>query len=162
MKRVIASLCIVMMTLWAGVALAGDAVMLATTTSTDNTGLLDYLAPMFQAETGVELKWTAVGTGKALKMGEQCDVDVLMVHAPASEQKFLDAGFGVDRRLVMYNDFVIVGPAADPAGVKGKSAVDTMKGIAAAKATFASRGDNSGTNKGNLPVEGSWTGCSRW
>lgn len=152
MKRTIASLCMALMVLWAGVALAGDSVMMATTTSTDNTGLLDYLAPMFQEETGVELKWTAVGTGKALKMGEQCDVDVLMVHAPASEMKFVDAGFGVDRRLVMYNDFVIVGPAADPAGVKGMSADDTMKAIAGAKAFFASRGDNSGTNKKELSL----------
>ncbi len=152
MKRVVIGLIFGFMLLFGTTALAGDAVMLATTTSTDNTGLLDYLAPLFEAQTGVELKWTAVGTGKALKMGENCDVDVLMVHAPTSEQKFIDAGFGVDRRLVMYNDFVIVGPAADPAAIKGLGVTAALKAIVAAKAKFASRGDNSGTNKKELAL----------
>ncbi len=152
MKRMFMGLVFGLMILWGSIALAGEAVLLATTTSTDNTGLLDYLAPMFQAQTGVELKWIAVGTGKALKMGENCDVDVLMVHAPAAEQKFIDAGFGADRRLVMYNDFVIVGPVADPAIVKGLDAAAALRAIVAAKAKFASRGDNSGTNKKELSL----------
>ncbi|MBU1249413.1 MAG: substrate-binding domain-containing protein [Proteobacteria bacterium] len=156
MKQVIAGLTLALMLLMTTAALAGDTVMMATTTSTDNTGLLDYLAPIFQADTGVELKWTAVGTGKALAMGENCDVDVLMVHAPDSEIKFVDAGFGEDRRLVMYNDFVIVGPEADPAKVKGMTAANALKAIAAAKAGFASRGDNSGTNKKELSL---WAGA---
>ncbi len=133
-------------------AFAADTLMMATTTSTDNTGLLDVLAPAFQKDTGIELKWTSVGTGKALKMGENCDVDVLLVHAPAAEKKFVDAGFGKDRREVMYNDFVIIGPASDPAGIKGKSVADALKTIEAKKANFISRGDNSGTNKKELSL----------
>ena len=88
---------------------ADDKVLtMATTTSTDNTGLLDELAPQFQKATGIELRWTATGTGKALKLGENCDVDILMVHAPAAEQRFVDSGFGLARHEIMYNDFVIV------------------------------------------------------
>ncbi|MFH2218697.1 MAG: substrate-binding domain-containing protein [Pseudomonadota bacterium] len=121
--------------------------MMATTTSTDNTGLLDYIAPKFKAATGVELKWTATGTGKALKLGENCDVDILMVHAPASEKKFVDDGFGADRREVMYNDFIIIGPAADKAGIREKSIKDALTTLKAKQAVFVSRGDNSGTHK---------------
>jgi tungstate transport system substrate-binding protein len=120
---------------------------MATTTSTDNTGLLDYLKPFFEKDTGVELKWIATGTGKALKLGQNCDVDVLMVHAPASEKKYVADGFGVDRREIMFNDFVIIGPADDPAGVKGKSVADALETIRKKGAFFCSRGDNSGTNK---------------
>lgn len=152
MKTMMMGLALALTLFLSGLALAGDSVMMATTTSTDNTGLLDYLAPLFQEDTGVELKWIAVGTGKALKMGENCDVDLLMVHAPASEQKFIDAGFGEDRRLVMYNDFVIVGPHSDPAGVSGKGAAASLAAIAAAGEKFASRGDNSGTNKKELSL----------
>ena len=126
--------------------------MMATTTSTDNTGLLDYLAPKFKEATGIELKWTATGTGKALKLGENCDVDVLMVHAPPAEKKFVEAGFGADRREIMYNDFVIIGPAADPAGIKGKSIKDALQSLKAKQAIFASRGDNSGTHKKELSL----------
>jgi tungstate transport system substrate-binding protein len=134
--------------------------LMATTTSTDNTGLLDYLIPKFKEKTGIELKWTATGTGKALKMGENCDVDILMVHAPASEKKFVHNGFGTDRREIMYNDFVIIGPAQDRAGIKGKSIEAALQIIKAKKAVFVSRGDHSGTNKkeislwkiSNLPV----------
>lgn len=121
--------------------------MMATTTSTDNTGLLDYLAPKFKDATGIELKWTATGTGKALKLGENCDVDILMVHAPPAEKKFVSHGFGVDRREIMYNDFVIIGPALDPAGIKGKSIKDALQTITAKQTVFVSRGDNSGTHK---------------
>lgn len=121
--------------------------MMATTTSTDNTGLLEYLAPAFTKDTGIALKWVATGTGKALKLGENCDVDVLMVHAPAAEKKFVADGFGKDRREIMYNDFVIIGPAADPAGIMGKTVTAALKNIAEKEAVFVSRGDNSGTNK---------------
>jgi tungstate transport system substrate-binding protein len=131
-----------------GVCMGSEKVlMMATTTSTDNTGLLDYLAPVFTKTTGIDLRWTAIGTGKALKMGENCDVDVLLVHAPPAERKFVDAGFGTHRRELMYNDFVIIGPASDSAGIKGQAIEKAMTGIKAARALFVSRGDNSGTNK---------------
>ena len=126
--------------------------MMATTTSTDNTGLLDYLKPEFKKDTGLELRWVAVGTGKALQMGQNCDVDVLLVHAPDSEKKFLDTGFGRNRTEIMYNDFVIIGPAVDPAKIKGKTVKDAMKTIKAKKAVFASRGDKSGTHSLELKL----------
>lgn len=124
----------------------GKALMMATTTSTDNTGLLDYLAPLIKKDTGIELKWTAVGTGKALQMGVNCDVDVLLVHDPDAEKKFMTEGSGINRTEIMYNDFVIIGPKSDPAGIKNKSVINAMKAIAAKKANFASRGDKSGTH----------------
>jgi tungstate transport system substrate-binding protein len=136
----------------AGLVQAQQTLMMATTTSTDNTGLLDYLIPEFTKDTGIELKWTATGTGKALKLGENCDVDVLLVHAPAAEKKYVADGFGINRREVMYNDFVIIGPAADPAGVKGKSVKDALAAIRATQQVFASRGDNSGTHKKELSL----------
>ena len=126
--------------------------MMATTTSTDNTGLLDYLAPKFKEATGIELKWTATGTGKALKLGQNCDVDILMVHAPPAEKKFVADGFGIDRHEIMYNDFVIIGPASDPAGIKGKSIKDAFAMLKAKQAVFTSRGDNSGTHKKELSL----------
>jgi len=126
--------------------------MMATTTSTDNTGLLDYLAPHFTKATGIELKWTSVGTGKALKMGENCDVDVLLVHAPPAEKAYVEKGFGINRREIMYNDFVIIGPDSDPAGIKGKTVVDALVAVRARGAVFASRGDNSGTHKKELTL----------
>jgi len=138
---------------WTLSAAAEDTVlMMATTTSTDNTGLLDYLAPHFKKATGIDLRWTATGTGKALKLGENCDVDVLMVHAPAAEKKFVADGYGDNRREIMYNDFVIIGPAGDPAGLKGKSVKDALKAIEAKEAVFISRGDNSGTHKKELSL----------
>jgi tungstate transport system substrate-binding protein len=121
--------------------------MMATTTSTDNTGLLDYLIPEFIQDTGIEIKWVATGTGKALKLGQNCDVDLLMVHAPPAEKKYIGKGFGTDRREVMYNDFVIIGPSADPAGIKGKKINTALNAVRDNKAVFVSRGDNSGTNK---------------
>jgi len=132
----------------AGQALAaGEVLMMATTTSTDDTGLLPVLAEAFKKDTGIELKWVAVGTGKALEHGKNCDVDVLLVHAPAAEKKFVEEGNGTKRTEVMYNDFIIVGPAADPAKIKGKKAGEALAAIAAAKAPFISRGDDSGTHK---------------
>jgi len=130
-------------TAWAG----GGQLMMATTTSTDNTGLLDYLIPEFIKDTGIELKWVDRGTGKALKRGQNCDVDVLMVHAPPAEKKYVANGYGMDRREIMYNDFVIIGPAADPAGIKGKKIDAALTAVKTKKAVFVSRGDNSGTNK---------------
>ena len=121
--------------------------MMATTTSTDNTGLLDYLIPHFEQETGIILKWTSTGTGKALKLGQNCDVDVLLVHAPPAEKKYIEKGYGKDRREVMYNDFVIIGPKSDPAGIKGKDISGALAAVKAKKAMFMSRGDDSGTNK---------------
>ena len=133
-------------------ASAGDSLMLATTTSTDNTGLMDVLAPQFKKDTGIELKWTAIGTGKALEMGKNCDVDVLLVHAPAAEKKYVADGYGRDRTQVMYNDFVIIGPKNDPAELKDSTVFEAMGKFAAGKATFVSRGDNSGTNKKEISL----------
>ncbi|NDY74386.1 tungsten ABC transporter substrate-binding protein [Desulfobacter hydrogenophilus] len=121
--------------------------MMATTTSTDNTGLLDYLIPFFEQETGIALKWTSTGTGNALKLGQNCDVDVLLVHAPPAEKTYIANGFGKDRREIMYNDFVIIGPKSDPAGLKGKNISQALSAIKTNKAFFMSRGDDSGTNK---------------
>lgn len=126
--------------------------MMATTTSTDNTGLLDYLAPKFQKDTGITLKWVATGTGKALKMGGNCDVDILFVHAPASEKKFIETGFGGDRHQVMYNDFIVIGPKTDPAAVNGMTPSKALQTIKDKSAKFFSRGDNSGTNKKELSL----------
>ncbi|MCK5310984.1 MAG: substrate-binding domain-containing protein [Desulfobacteraceae bacterium] len=130
-----------------GVQAGSKSLMMATTTSTDNTGLLDFLIPHFEKETGITLKWTATGTGKALKLGQNCDVDVLLVHAPPAEKKYIANGYGKDRREVMYNDFVIIGPENDPAGLKGKGISDALNVVKARNAVFVSRGDDSGTNK---------------
>jgi tungstate transport system substrate-binding protein len=128
-------------------AIGAESLMMATTTSTDNTGLLDEIGPMFEKDTGIELKWTAVGTGKALELGRNCDVDVLLVHAPPAEKAYIENGYGVDRVEVMYNDFVIIGPKGDPAGIKGKSVGQALQTMAEIEQGFASRGDDSGTNK---------------
>lgn len=126
--------------------------ILATTTSTQDSGLLDVLVPLFEKETGYKVQTVAVGTGQALTMGEEGNADVLLVHAPASEVTFMQNGFGKDRALVMHNDFMIVGPASDPAGVKGKSIMDTLKAIYEKGTTFVSRGDDSGTHKAELSL----------
>lgn len=132
---------------------ASKQVILSTTTSTQDSGLLDVLVPLFEQQTGYHLKPIAVGTGAALKMGEQGEADVLLVHAPSAELDYMQKGYGVRRELAMYNDFVIVGPASDPAGIKGdESALDAMKKIAASKSGFVSRGDDSGTNKLELAL----------
>jgi len=121
--------------------------ILATTTSTDNSGLLAYLLPFFEKEYGVTVEVIAVGTGQALRLGEDGNADVLMVHARAREDAFVDAGHGVRREDLMYNDFVIVGPASDPAGIQGmKVAPEALDKIAEAEALFVSRGDDSGTH----------------
>jgi len=127
---------------------ADQFIIVQSTTSTQNSGLFDELAPKFQDATGIEVRVVAVGTGQALKNAQNCDGDVLFVHAKPDEEKFVAAGYGVERFDVMYNDFVIVGPGSDPAKVGGTSDVAAaLKAIAAAKAPFASRGDDSGTDK---------------
>jgi len=137
-----------------GVSHAQDkgTLLMATTTSTDNTGLLEYLAPEFKKDTGIELLWVAVGTGAALALGETCDVSVLMVHAPDAEKEFLAKGYGTERTQIMYNDYIVIGPKDDPAKVKGKSVMESLKAIEKQKARFASRGDNSGTHKAELDL----------
>ena len=126
-------------------------VILATTTSTQDSGLLDVLVPAFETATGYKLKTVAVGSGAALKLGTEGNADVLLVHAPAAEQVFMDAGSGVDRRLVMHNSFLVVGPGPDPAGIRGMtSAADAFRKIADTGATFVSRGDGSGTEAKEL------------
>ncbi len=133
--------------------MAGEILKMATTTSTDNTGLLgELIVPQFKKDTGIEIQYVAKGTGASLKMAEDCNVDVVLVHAPASEMAYVKKGILMDRTEIMYNDFVIIGPAADPAGVKGMSVTDALKTIAAKKAVFISRGDNSGTHKKELSL----------
>ncbi len=127
--------------------------ILATTTSTQDSGLLDVLIPLYEKQAGIKVKIVAVGTGQALKMGQEGNADVLLVHAPSSEKTYMDGGFGKDRFLVMHNDFIIVGPSADPAGIKGVAkAVDAFKKIEASAAPFISRGDQSGTNTKELSL----------
>jgi len=129
-------------------ALAAQAVILSTTTSTQDSGLLDVLVPLFEKKTGYTVKTISVGTGQALALGAKGEADVCLVHAPDSEKKYVADGLLLNRRLVMHNDFIIVGPTEDPARIKGlRSAVDALKRIAEAKATFVSRGDNSGTHQ---------------
>lgn len=127
--------------------------VLATTTSTADSGLLDVILPDFEQESGADVGVVAVGTGQSLKLGEDCNADVVLVHSRAREDEFMNNGFGTRREDVMYNDFVIVGPASDPAGIKGMtSAVDAFKAIAAAQAPFISRGDDSGTHTKELSI----------
>ena len=140
-------------------------VLLATTTSTENSGLIEYLLPELESDTGYQFKVIAVGTGKALKMGEAGDVDVLLVHSKSSELEFVESGFGLERVPVMYNDFVLVGPIADPADVTSSvTSEQVMKSIESSQSLFVSRGDDSGTykkeqllwNSAGLNPQGDW------
>ena len=132
---------------------SGNDLILATTTSTDDSGLLDVLLPAFEEATGYNLKIIAVGSGRAMTMGRRGDADVLLVHAPKAEEAFVADGFGVNRRLVMHNDFVILGPADDPAGVRqAADASQALRTIAEARESFISRGDDSGTNQLELSL----------
>jgi len=140
-------------------------VILATTTSTQDSGLLDILVPLFEKQTGYRMKTIAVGTGQSLAMGSRGDADVVFAHAPELEKKYVAEGSMINRRLVMHNDFIILGPLADPAGVKGlQSATEAFRRIAEAKVPFVSRGDNSGTHflektlwqKAQLATRGTW------
>ncbi|WP_066386943.1 substrate-binding domain-containing protein [Neobacillus mesonae] len=126
--------------------------ILATTTSTQDSGLLDVLIPMFEKENNVKVKTIAVGTGQALEMGKKGEADVLLVHAPKAEEEVVASGDAINRKRVMYNDFVLVGPSENPAGVSGKDIKDALKKIADSKSIFVSRGDDSGTHKKELSI----------
>jgi tungstate transport system substrate-binding protein len=128
-------------------------ITVASTTSTENTGLFGDILPRFKAATGIEVRVVAVGTGQAVRLAERGDADVLFVHHKPSEEAFIAAGHGVKRYPVMYNDFVVIGPSADPAKIRGlKDAMESFRRVAAAKAVFASRGDDSGTHKAELAL----------
>jgi tungstate transport system substrate-binding protein len=128
-------------------------IILSTTTSTQDSGLLDVLIPIFEKKTGYLVKTIAVGSGQAMAMGQKGEADVLLVHSPAAEKKFVAEGYGINRRIVMHNDFILVGPAEDPAKIKGtKAAVETFKKIASASGLFLSRGDKSGTHSKELAI----------
>ena len=141
-----------------------EMLILATTTSTRDSGLLDELVPRFEAQTGIQVKVIAVGTGAALRMGREGNADVLLVHAPTAEEAFMREGHGLERRAVMHNDFVIVGPPDDPADVRDLPAAEAMRRIAQSHALFISRGDDSGTHKkeqelwkaASITPEGAW------
>jgi tungstate transport system substrate-binding protein len=126
-------------------------ITLASTTSTEQSGLFGHLLPLFRKDTGIDVRVVAVGTGQALQIGARGDADAVLIHDRAGEEKFVNDGNGIDRRDVMYNDFVLIGPKSDPARVQGmKDAAEAFKKIAAAKAPFASRGDDSGTHRAEL------------
>jgi tungstate transport system substrate-binding protein len=138
---------------WSPVQAQQKSIILATTTSTQDSGLLDVLIPIFEKKTGYFVKTIAVGSGQAMAMGRKGEADVLLVHSPAAEKKFVAEGYGVNRRIVMHNDFVVVGPAKDPAKIKGtKTAVEAFKKIALAGSLFLSRGDKSGTHSKELAI----------
>ncbi len=165
MKRLVSLLCVmaVFCLMFAGQLAAEDKVItMSTTTSTQASGLLDVLLPAFKAATGIDIKVVAKGTGAAIRDGQDGNVDVIFVHDTAREEQFVADGFGTKRYAVMHNDFVLLGPAADPAGIKGlKDGAEALKKIAEAKAFFVSRGDDSGTHgkekelwkKTGLPLE---------
>jgi tungstate transport system substrate-binding protein len=150
----------------APLAMAQNVLRLSTTTSTENSGLLAYLLPPFEARSGLKVNVISVGTGKALELGKNGDVDVTLVHARSLEDKFVAEGWGIDRRDVMYNDFIVVGPESDPARVKGnKDVIAAFDNIAASGAKFISRGDNSGTDvmeKGYWQAAGSKPAGARY
>ena len=132
---------------------ADDFIIVQSTTSTQNSGLFEHILPLFTKKTGIEVRVVAVGTGQALKNAEKGDGDVVFVHSEPDEEKFVADGWGVKRNPVMYNDFIIVGPANDPAKIAGlKQAPDVLKKIAEARAPFASRADDSGTHKAELKL----------
>src|SRR6056297_449014 len=138
-----------------GASAQDQSIIVQSTTSTANSGLYDYLLPIFQEETDIQVNVVAVGTGQAIKNAENCDGDVLLVHAKPSEEKFVEAGYGTERTDLMYNDFVIVGPTGDPAGVGGMEDVQgALSKIAGEGALFASRGDDSGTHKKEMALWG--------
>ena len=146
----IAAMCVAALLLAARPAGAQEFITVASTTSTEQSGLFKDLLPAFKADTGIEARVVAVGTGQALDMGRRGDADVVFVHDKVAEEKFVAEGFSVKRLPVMYNDFVIVGPKADPAGVKGNDVVAALKKISDKKAPFASRADKSGTHPAEL------------
>ena len=131
---------------------AEKTLILATTTSTQDSGLLDDLIPRFEKQTGYSVKTIAVGSGQAIAMGRRGEADVLLVHSPEAEKALVAEGAGVNRRIVMHNDYILLGPALDPAGIRTRSATEALQRIATAKATFLSRGDNSGTHAMELKL----------
>ncbi len=133
--------------LGASMAAGEERLLMATTTSTDATGFLDALAPKVREVLGLDLRWVATGTGKALELGRRCDADILLVHAPDAEEAFMNAGYGTDRRRLMFNDFVLVGPPDDPASVRGTTIEEALRRLYATSSVFVSRGDDSGTHK---------------
>lgn len=152
-KKFLAALLVVMLLAFGAAATAKAPVLrMATTTSTDNTGLLDYLKPILLKDTGIEIQWVAVGTGKALEYGRNGDVDIVLTHSPSQEDKFMKEEAGVNRRKVMYNDFVLIGPASDPAGVKGMPVTKALATIAAKEKPLVSRADKSGTHTAELKL----------
>ena len=151
--KIKSGLLLVGLIIMARVVLAADSIILQSTTSTANSGLYDHLLPIFTRDSGINVNVVAVGTGQAIKNAQNCDGDVLLVHAKSAEERFVARGYGVERFDVMYNDFIIVGPPADPADVHNSQlAVDGLKKIAQAKSVFLSRGDNSGTHKKELSL----------
>ena len=170
LKRRLGLLVAVTATLIAATAAMAEqkSILVQSTTSTANSGLYDHLLPSFTEKTGISVNVVAVGTGQAIKNARNCDGDVLLVHAKPAEEKFVADGFGVKRSDVMYNDFIIVGPAADPAGIAGGSDAEAaLKKIAGSGSAFASRGDDSGTHKKEMKL---WqaagvdpsTGSGKW
>src|SRR3954470_3053179 len=127
-------------------------IIVASTTSTQDSGLFGYILPIFKQKTGIDVKVIAQGTGQALDTGKRGDADVVFVHAKAQEERFVSDGWGVKRYPVMYNDFVLIGPKSDPAGVKGKDIETALKAIKAKEAAFISRGDRSGTHAAELSL----------
>ncbi|MFT3957238.1 MAG: extracellular solute-binding protein [Piscinibacter sp.] len=125
-------------------------IVMSSTTSTEQSGLFAHLLPAFKKASGIEIRVVAQGTGQALDMGRRGDADVLFVHDQVAEEKFVAEGFGIERRPVMYNDFIVVGPKGDPAGVKGNDVVEALKKLGASKESFVSRGDKSGTHAAEL------------
>ena len=145
--RLLASVCLAA---FASAFAQDRSIVMASTTSTEQSGLFAHLLPAFTKSTGITIKVVAVGTGQALDIGRRGDADVLFVHDTAAEEKFVAEGFGLKRSNVMYDDFVLVGPAGDPAGVKGNDIVAALKRLSSSKASFVSRGDRSGTNAAEL------------
>lgn len=165
LSRLLATITLCALSVSPSLAADSKIIRLATTTSTENSGLLAELLPAFSKDTGYEVHVIAVGTGKALRMGRDGDVDVVLVHAPPAERKFVAEGNGEQRYSVMYNDFVIVGPADDPAGLgKVQKVKEALRALAEGKADFVSRGDDSGTHKkeralwkaAGVKPEGAW------
>lgn len=151
--RWLAAILVASATLVGGASADQHLVTLAATTSTDNSGFLDYILPLLRADTGVDVRAIVAGTGQAIRYGERGDADILLVHHPASEEKFVSDGYGTERHDVMYNDFVVVGPDTDPAGISGlRDAAEAFARIAQRKILFTSRGDDSGTHKRELSL----------
>ena len=148
MKRMLSALALALAMVWAGAAQAQDSLRLAVTTSFHNSGLAEVLLPEIQADLGLAVQLLVVGTGQALRLGKAGDVDAILVHSRAAEEAFVAAGYGTHRREIMYNDFVLVGPADDPAMMTNAAdAVTSLQAVAAAQVPFVSRGDDSGTHK---------------